>query len=329
MTSKRQTRRITYVDRLRGLAVVGMFLVHSAVAWLEPSTRNSQYWRIMSYISGMVAPVFMFLAGLSIALIAHQGRVNGSNETDLRRRVSLRGVKILILGYAVHLIFFLLGNLNGPWIKVLKVDILHCIGFGLALFPWIAWPKKRFNWTSVILFVVLVVGAQITFRLPLEQWFPTAMAAYISLRPAMALFPPMPYAAWIALGLFIGAIWAPVARHKEQERRFWLSMSGITILILLGGLGLKWVYYSFHLDQLGGSERPTRGIPHFSARAVASIVNIEIHRVAFPASSRYSHFSRLGITGYSTDNVRAAPGEYLRLNAIEENHSAVCADIAA
>lgn len=273
MSGPETTNRIDYMDRLRGLAVVAMFFVHSAGALLAPWARQGDYWQWSMRISGMVAPIFMFLVGISIALMAFRGRQRDKDESALRRRIALRGVKIVGLGYGLHAVFWLLGNYTGQWEKVLKVDILHCIGLSMAVFTLLAWPRGKINGRALALFVIVPVLGQISFRLSLEEVLPTALAGYLSTTPANTLFPFIPYGTWVAMGLFVGPVFARMVDGRLSEKRFWIGILVLALMLYALGKGIRSVYYEFDLQHLGGAEVPQKGLVHlFFAKAAVVLV---------------------------------------------------------
>lgn len=245
---------------------MAMFFVHSAAAWLEPGVRQSDYWRWSMLLSGMVAPVFMFLAGVSICLVAHKVGPRPEREKQARWKIALRGLNILLLGYGLHVAFWAAGHFSGDWTRILKVDILHCIGLCLAVFPFIAWPRRTLNWNALVLFLLLPILSQVTFRLPLQQWMPEGLASYLSVRPGLALFPFVPYATWVAFGLFVGPMFVD-AVHGEgnspgRERRFWMGLLVAAALMYGAGKGIKMVYFHYGLCYLGGEEIIRKGLIH-------------------------------------------------------------------
>ncbi|MCP4679807.1 MAG: DUF1624 domain-containing protein [Deltaproteobacteria bacterium] len=260
MSRASPTQRIVYVDRLRGLAVAAMFFVHTAGAWLTPSVREHAYWTWAMRVSGMVAPVFMFLVGISMVMVARRARIDGRNETSLRRRIALRGMKIIALGYGLHLCFWVLGGLGGSWERVLKVDILHSIGLAMIVFSAIAWPRGLFNWKALALFLMIPVLGQVAFRMPVQEWMPEGLAAYFTTRTKLALFPFVPYGTWVALGLFVGPLWASALETPDKERRFWIGLVVAAIVMYGAGKGFRWVYYQSGWHRLGGDDIPTKGL---------------------------------------------------------------------
>jgi uncharacterized membrane protein len=299
MPASKAIKRINHIDRLRGIAVVAMFFVHSAGALLAPWAREGDYWKWSMRVSGMVAPIFMFLVGISIALIAYSGRERNLNEHILRRKTVFRGLKIVGLGYGLHLVFGLLGNYAGQWEKILKVDILHCIGLSMAVFTLIAWPRGKFNWRALALFLLIPILGQISFRLPLEDFLPSALAGYVSTKPALTLFPFIPYSSWVVLGLFIGPFFAHSVAGKLSEKRFWIGVVLMAAALYVAGKGIKTAYYYYGLQYLGGSEVPTKGLVHlffYKASGVLAIFFVMGASTAWFDSSRFMPLVTLGKT---------------------------------
>jgi uncharacterized membrane protein len=255
-------KRVQYIDRLRGLAVVGMFFVHPAVAWMTPAAKKTAYYAWAMRVSGMVAPVFLFLAGVSVALIAAKGRAKGIPERNSVRRVSKRGLEIVLIGYAFHISTYLLNGCGGSWTKMLKVDVLQCIGLSLALFPWIAWPKRAFNPAALLLFALMPIAAMLTHRLPIVETLHTGIAQYLTTRAKPAQFPFIPYSTWIALGLFIGPMWAAALRSKKNALAFWCGLVLLAVAFYVAGKGIEWIYYHYNLEEMGAYEPQTRGLAH-------------------------------------------------------------------
>ena len=246
------------------MAVVGMFFVHPAVAWMTPEAKAGSYFRNFMHVSGMIAPTFMFLAGLSIAVIASRARDKGTDEGKARRRVSKRGLEILLLGYGMHLFMYTIGGAWGPFVRALKVDILHCIGLTMALIPWIAWPRRTVNYTALALTVLLPFLGVVLYRLPIGENLPTYIAGYLTSRTKYTLFPMIPYAAWMMLGLFFGPLYLKgAAEGGKRELRLWLLTAFAAAAMWFIGGGLKSVYYSLHIDTWGIDTPQVKGVPHY------------------------------------------------------------------
>ena len=75
------TSRLAYIDWMRGLACVLMFQTHCYDAWLNPESRKTTFF-MWSQVGGTLpAPLFLFLAGISVALVANKLSQKGSPPT--------------------------------------------------------------------------------------------------------------------------------------------------------------------------------------------------------------------------------------------------------
>ncbi len=255
-------QRVEFVDRLRGTAVLAMFFVHTAGAWLTPEARDGGWWKWSMQVSGMVAPVFLFLVGVSLSLAIHKANEKEIARKQVTLKLLLRGGKILVLGYVLHTLFWTLGSFHGPWQKILKVDILHAIGLCIALLPVIAWPKREFNAKALALYLGIPVLGLIGYNLPLENWLPEALEAYVSTRPRLALFPFIPYATWGALGLFIGPLWLNRTDNRQRLNRFWVWMIVASFGMVVLSVLVSWVYCESGLQRVGRLGSATKGLVH-------------------------------------------------------------------
>ena len=79
------------------------------------------------------APLFLFLAGISFALVTDKLRQRGADPNQVARTTILRGAEIFGLGLLFRLQEYLLGLPWAPWTDLLRVDILNTIGFSMML----------------------------------------------------------------------------------------------------------------------------------------------------------------------------------------------------
>lgn len=261
MTSPSSPHRVFFVDRYRGLAVLAMIFAHTAVAWLRPGVRGTTYWGAAMWISGLAAPSFLFLVGVAVALAAARGTARGEDPAETRRGLAVRGLEIWALGYGLHLTYWVVDRFWGPWTRVLRVDVLHCIGAGLVVLPWLAWPR-RFNWRALLLFAGLGVAGQAVNYVDLVGVLPQGVAGYFTQAAVHGLFPIVPYWAYIALGLFVGGLWVAVRSRPRSERLFWVGVAAAVVLLYGSSRWVHWLYYHWYLrfPAVSGLGRPTRGL---------------------------------------------------------------------
>src|SRR5262252_10211978 len=87
--------RLAYIDWMRGLACVLMFQTHCYDSWLSPAARKSSSLIIWSQLGGTLpAPLFIFLAGVSFALVTERLREKGVAPNAIAKQTILRGAEI-------------------------------------------------------------------------------------------------------------------------------------------------------------------------------------------------------------------------------------------
>lgn len=93
--------RIAVVDAVRGLACVAMILWHTADAWLLREIHGTAPFERVRVVGGFAAPMFLWLAGLSAALVTELGPSASRTAVALRR-----AGWVLAVGYALKLLAY-------------------------------------------------------------------------------------------------------------------------------------------------------------------------------------------------------------------------------
>jgi len=60
------SKRIDYIDLLRGWAVIVMIETHAFNATLTPAIKSDWFFGYIAFINGLVAPSFLFASGLAM-----------------------------------------------------------------------------------------------------------------------------------------------------------------------------------------------------------------------------------------------------------------------
>ena len=124
-TSPRQ--RLAYIDWARGIAVLLMIEAHTIDAWTQPSARRGAIFRDATVLGGFAAPLFLWLAGLAVALAAAAAVRRGGSRREAAEAVCRRGLEIFILAFLFRLQAFLVSPGGHP-ITLFRVDILNIMG---------------------------------------------------------------------------------------------------------------------------------------------------------------------------------------------------------
>ncbi|MFZ0461714.1 MAG: heparan-alpha-glucosaminide N-acetyltransferase domain-containing protein [Candidatus Acidiferrales bacterium] len=236
-------QRIGYIDWMRGLAVVLMFQTHCYDSWLSPGARKSTFFGWSQLGGTLPAPLFLFLAGISFALVTGRMRQKGASANEVAATTIRRGAEIFGLGLLFRVQEFALGYPWSPWTDLLRVDILNTIGVSMMLMGIVCRFARR-RPTNGALAAVVAVGIALATP-PLwttwqPRWLPWPIESYINGvhnlgTPQHWLFPIFPWTAFsfagLAVGFFLLSDWA---RQRESYSVLCLGLAGA----LCCGLGL-------------------------------------------------------------------------------------------
>src|SRR5881409_1678509 len=112
---------------MRGLAVVLMLQGHLFDGWVRPQDRTGEWFWLSQFLGGLPAPIFLFLVGVSLAMVLDRRRARGASTAELAGDVLRRGGWILLLAYAFRLEQFVVWYPASRWSDLWKVDTLNCI----------------------------------------------------------------------------------------------------------------------------------------------------------------------------------------------------------
>src|ERR1043165_3204165 len=121
------TSRLAYSDWMRGLACVLMFQTHCYDSWLNPASRKTTFFMWSQLGGTLPAPLFLFLAGISFALVTDKLRLKGVPPKEIARTTIQRGAEILWLGFLFRLQEYVIAWGWAPWSDLFRVDILNTI----------------------------------------------------------------------------------------------------------------------------------------------------------------------------------------------------------
>jgi uncharacterized membrane protein len=232
-------QRLTHIDWMRGLACLLMFQTHCYDSWLEPAARQSSFFRWSQLVGTLPAPLFLFLAGVAVALVVDRKLKRGLEPGRIARETMRRGAEILGLGLLFRGQEWLLGQPGAPWTDLLRVDILNEIGVSIVLLGLVFWLAKTRGKTVVF---AGVGAAGISLLTPLlwttwqPGWLPWFLESYVNGvhtfgEPQAWLFPIFPWAAFAFAGLAFGmALNTRAAREHPDRTHVMFGMAGAGLL---------------------------------------------------------------------------------------------------
>jgi uncharacterized membrane protein len=226
VTAAPATSRLAWIDWMRGVACVLMFQTHCYDAWLGGDARNTEFLKGSQLLGTLPAPLFLFLAGVSFALVI--GKLIGKNRTaaEITRTMARRGAEILAFGFLFRLQEFLIAWGWAPWSDLLRVDILNIIGVSIILMAltcgavlYVVRHRKTAGATptSILVAISLAIAGVIGLLTPplyttwRPTWLPWPLESYIDGchnlgSPQPWLFALFPWAAFAFAGLAAGFV---------------------------------------------------------------------------------------------------------------------------
>ena len=259
-------KRLAYIDWMRGLACLLMFQTHCYDSWLRPDLRETRLYKLSQLGGTLPAPLFIFLAGLSFALVTERLREKGIARNAIAAQTILRGAEIFGLGIVFRIQEYALGYRWVPWTDLLRVDILNILGISMMLMGVLCWFTAAATVDVarlrgiIVAFAAAAVIAVVTPPLWTTwrpQFLPWPFESYLNgvhtfNQPQPWLFPIFPWTAFAFAGLGVGfLIFTDFARRREARFFACLGLGGafamaLSILLELSPVRLYAVHDYWH-----------------------------------------------------------------------------------
>jgi len=285
--------RLSYIDWMRGLACLLMFQTHCYDSWLGGTARQSRFFMDSQLLGTFPAPLFLFLAGISFALVTVKLQRKGMSAGEIARSTIRRGAEILGFGVLFRLQEYLIAWGWAPKSDLFRVDILNTIGVSMMLMGAMCWgvmlvwgqPPSDVRETQqfqnggalglagfarpgknahlilgaaalALLFALLTPLLWTTWA---PRWLPWPIESYINGvhnlgTPQAWLFPIFPWAGFAFAGLAVGFV-------LQSD---WAKLRGPWVFAIVGAAGLALVELSRLLDRLSFQLYPVYDYWHTS-----------------------------------------------------------------
>jgi uncharacterized membrane protein len=264
--------RLAYIDWMRGLACLLMFQTHCYDAWLGGSARQSRFFMYSQLLGTFPAPLFLFLAGISFALVTANLLQKKLSPSQIARSTIHRGAEIFAFGLLFRVQEYLISWGWAPKSDLLRVDILNTIGLSMMLMGALCWLilsllNRRGNmWGQpppavrpgqarqeaaatlgsrfILILSAIAAAIAISVLTPLlwttwrPRFLPWPLESYINGvhnlgTPQAWLFPVFPWTAFAFAGLAVGFILqSPWSRAREARVFVALGIAGIVLIEL-------------------------------------------------------------------------------------------------
>ena len=226
MPSASPGQRRSYLDVLRGVAVLIMIEAHVIDAWTRAADRAGRPFGQSLILGGFGAPLFLFLAGIGVVLSAGSKARRSGDPAAASRAVRTRGLQIFALAFLFRLQSWVLGGFTAPAWTMLKVDILNIMGPAMIAAAAL-WALGRSSRARVALFTAMATAAVLLTpairHLAALAPLPDAVEAYFRPVPGLNNFTLFPWIAFVLAGAVVGVI-LDAAQTAAADRRANLAL---------------------------------------------------------------------------------------------------------
>jgi uncharacterized membrane protein len=197
-----------------------MIEAHTLDAWTRVSDRASTAYGDAMMLAGFAAPLFLWLAGISVVLAGEAAVRRGLSRRAAAESVCRRGLEIFVLAFLFRLQAFVVSPGAHP-VTLFRVDILNIMGPAIAAagLVWLASASRL-----VIFAMYAALAAAFAMLTPVVRataaldWLPIWVQWYI--RPAgdNTTFTGFPWAGFVFAGAATGVLLV-VGRESRAELR--------------------------------------------------------------------------------------------------------------
>jgi uncharacterized membrane protein len=248
-------KRFPFLDWMRGLAVVVMIQCHTFNSFTRLDTREGGPYVMSQFIGGMAAPLFLFMAGMTLAFQMESLQRREASRMD-RWLISLRRASyVLLIAYAFRFANWAATLPHADWHELTKVDILNCMGVGLMVFTVAALFHPRDRARVAIAGAIAIAAAS-----PLVSsvaWGNTPLWLHDYLAPGGGLghFAIFPWASYIGFGLAAGTVVRRAPEDRLERTMQWAVLIGMVMIFT--GQYLSNIPYSLYTKSSFWIDSPT------------------------------------------------------------------------
>lgn len=222
-----------------------MIQAHTFDAWTRAAGKRSLLYRDAQIVSGFAAPLFLWLAGVALALSAAR-----TSEAQGRHAavdaICRRGLEIFLLAFLFRLQAFIVSPGSYP-VSLFRVDILNIMGPTIFL-AGLAWGLAGSTAGLVITYAAVATAVAMITPIIRATALVDALPLWVTwyIRPAgdYNTFMMFPWAGFVFAGAAAGTIIARAERAADERRlHIVLTVVGVAIVSLGWYLSLRPTIY--------------------------------------------------------------------------------------
>jgi uncharacterized membrane protein len=215
-----------------------MIQAHVLDSWTRLDARDTWQFSLAVLAAGFAAPLFLFCAGVSVALSAGSQLRRQGNGAAAARVVMRRGWWIFFLAFVFRLQAWLLGWSHDPR-SLLKVDILNVMGPSIvaAGAVWgLSHTRRARCATFAVATAIVAFASPVVHATPLLDFLPDALEGYLRPPLSSGWFSIFPWTGFLFAGAIAGVLLNDIQSPGEESRlNAWFAGAGaVTALLAFG-----------------------------------------------------------------------------------------------
>jgi hypothetical protein len=223
MQTKTSSYRLQYLDWLRGLGAIVMLQGHVFDSFLKNELHPGGAYTFSQFLGGMPPAIFLFLTGVTLAFLMDSTERKGLAPRGRVWEAFRRSGYLFFLAFAFRIQLWIFG-FPAAWQDLLRVDILNCMGFSIAVMSVMALFR-----TSERIRLCAILGLAIALAAPLVSqmdWsgLPWMIRAYLV--PDFRFFGFFPWGAYLAFGMSAGSIIRTLPADGTERAMQWAALMG-------------------------------------------------------------------------------------------------------
>jgi hypothetical protein len=227
--TKTSAYRLAYLDWVRGFGALIMLQGHVFDSFLKPELRPGGAYVLSQFVGGMSPAIFLFLTGVTLSFLMDSSERKGLSPRDRVSTAFRRSGYLFGLAFAFRLQLWIFG-FPAAWTDLLRVDILNCMGFSIALLSVMAFFRTRQR-----VGICAAAGLVIAFASPLVSglhWENVHWLVRNYIAPSKLFFGFFPWGAYLAFGMSAGSLIRAIPRDAAGRAMLWVALiGGFTIIV--------------------------------------------------------------------------------------------------
>lgn len=213
-----------------------MVEAHTLDAWVvsDALVRDQPRFKMLQFLAGWAAPLFLFLAGVSVSLAAASHLRKGKSIAEASWLVQKRGWQVVLLAYIFRLQSFMLSP-TAPLSSMLKVDILNVMGLAMVMAAW-CWARGQSKRDAALWLLIPGALCVILAQYSSGWWWPTLLGdrlqGYVRLLGDNSNFSLLPWGGFVFAGAWFGRVLvAPRDAAADRALHVRIALAGLAIFV--------------------------------------------------------------------------------------------------